>query len=496
MEYSGLDGIQPLEQPVNQPQRSHYAGNEFTLRSSPYARPWQNGGLSPPLFTEHANSQVGLNTYPSNGSLEPLNIPNLADISRNSHPLQPIESLDMPKSDFAADQPRPTAPEPLNIKTSPSLKSASSWESLAICDQCGTEQPFVSYCPACSFHFCASHWDCQILHHSGRAVNGVPHEKTDPHLAKRIKSIIEPSISEEEQNRLHREDDDTTWFGVFPNAAGQLLFHDFGRYEEFLSQSTYSPKSRQFPSLISFVGPTGAGKSTVIKALVKLTEVGPHQKKHQTPVVGLVQHQTIPTSSEVHLYWDPSSLVSNRPLIYADCEGLGGGSRKPRAAIATATRDKKTLTKEKKERDGKRAQYDSFSTHNPSYQPSKSYPDRNLNLRQRLSVYSSMSSRNTYMPPTSGLQRPSVSAIDTSSVPASYSPWSAAAEQDESQDGWTSGCEKAYRGVTREIRWAQERERRSRQFIVENLYPRILYTFSDIVILVMRNPKWVTKIYL
>lgn len=250
MEYNGHDGIQPLERPVNQSQQNHYAGNEFTLRSSPYARSRQNGGLSPPLFTDHANSQVEPNTYPSDGSLKPPNIPNSADISRNSDPSQPIESLDRPKSDLAADQPRPTAPEPWNIKTSPGLKSASPWESLAVCDQCGTEQPFVSYCPACSFHFCSSHWDCQILHQSGRAVNGVPHEKTDPHLAKRIKSIIEPSISEEEQDRLHREDDDTTWFGVLPNAAGQLLFHDFGRYEEFLSQSIYSPKSRQFPSLL------------------------------------------------------------------------------------------------------------------------------------------------------------------------------------------------------------------------------------------------------
>ena len=46
-----------------------------------------------------------------------------------------------------------------------------------------------------------------------------------------------------------------------------------------------------------------------------------------------------------------------------------------------------------------------------------------------------------------------------------------------------------FRGVTWKILWAQEAHRRSREFIVENLYPRLLYTFSDIVVLVMRNAK-------
>ena len=76
----------------------------------------------------------------------------------------------------------------------------------------------------------------------------------------------------------------------------------------------------------------------------------------------------------------------------------------------------------------------------------------------------------------------------------SYSPYSPVVEESEGQDGWTPGSGKVYRGVTRKITWAQDREKRSRQFIVENLYPRLLYTFSDIVVLVMRNPKSVFKI--
>jgi energy-coupling factor transporter ATP-binding protein EcfA2 len=361
--------------------------------------------------------------------------------------------------------------EPLNARRGPSPR-----ESLAICEQCLSEQQFVSYCPACSFHFCRDHWDGQPLHHGQRLVNGVPHEKTDPLVAKKIKSIIEPSISEDEQNQLHKADDDTTWFGVLPDATdtGQRLFHDFGRYEEFLSQSLFSPKSGQFPSLISFVGPTGAGKSTIVKGLVKLPESGSGDLKQQTPVVGLVQHQAVPTSGEVHLYWDPSSLKSARPLLYADCEGLGGGSREPMAA--RATKEKKILVRERK-----------------NSNQSKHMSARNPGFRQSMPTYSSMSPRNTPMPPSPAPQSQSnLGYYERGSTP-SYSPYSPVVEQNEGQDGWTPGSGKVYRGVTRNITWAQDRDRRSRQFIVENLYPRLLYTFSDIVVLVMRNPKSVLK---
>jgi len=360
--------------------------------------------------------------------------------------------------------------DPLQAMRGPSPR-----ESLAICEQCLTEQPFVSYCPACSFHFCRDHWEGQPLHHGQRLVNGVPHEKTDPLVARKIKSIIEPSTSEEEQNLLHRADDDTTWFGVLPDAtdSGQRLLHDFGRYEEFLSQSSFSPKSGQFPSLISFVGPTGAGKSTIVKGLVKLPESNNGDLRQQTPVVGLVQHQSVPTSGEVHLYWDPSSLKSARPLLYADCEGLGGGSREPMAA--RATKEKKVLTKEKR-------------TSNQT----KHMSSRNPGFRQSMSAYTSMSPRNTPMPPTPAPQSQSSLGYFERASTSSYSPYSPVVEQNEAQDGWTPGSGKVYRGVTRKITWAQDRDRRSRQFIVENLYPRLLYTFSDIVVLVMRNPKSVS----
>lgn len=41
----------------------------------------------------------------------------------------------------------------------------------------------------------------------------------------------------------------------------------------------------------------------------------------------------------------------------------------------------------------------------------------------------------------------------------------------------------------REIKWASTSETQSRQFAVAQLYPRLLFTFSDVVVFVLKNPR-------
>jgi hypothetical protein len=41
----------------------------------------------------------------------------------------------------------------------------------------------------------------------------------------------------------------------------------------------------------------------------------------------------------------------------------------------------------------------------------------------------------------------------------------------------------------RDITWATTPETRKREYAVTQLYPRLLYTFSDVVVFVLRNPK-------
>ncbi|KIV90882.1 hypothetical protein PV10_05486 [Exophiala mesophila] len=286
----------------------------------------------------------------------------------------------------------------------------------AFCDQCELEREDVSFCPVCSFNYCAEHWDSQMLHRSRRPTTGIPHEKTNPHVATQILSIIEPCSDEVLQESLHRADEETTWFGVLPDQAGRLSLHDFGRYEDFLSESTFSPRSGQYPSLISFIGKTGAGKSTIVKGLVQLFSASIQSGMPQTPVVGMPQHQEIPTSGEVHLFWDPVSLHTNRPMLYADCEGLGAGSQEPMSARATANGSGVNVNR------------------------SNQYLDTSLHR------------------------------VMQSGMPGSLN----------TPPGWASASGKNFRGVTRAITWAQTQGQHNREFIVENLYPRLLYTFSDI----------------
>lgn len=46
-------------------------------------------------------------------------------------------------------------------------------------------------------------------------------------------------------------------------------------------------------------------------------------------------------------------------------------------------------------------------------------------------------------------------------------------------------------GRTRQLKWASGDDRKSRSYAVKHLYPRILYTFSDVLVFVLRDSKFV-----
>lgn len=275
------------------------------------------------------------------------------------------------------------------------------------------------YCDRCDVVFCKSCWKKQPLH-SPRSDDEAPdsHEKTDVRLANKIKAIFSPKLTAGAREQLHTKDIETTWFGVVREDDGSLpLFRDYGRYAELIAmlkerRSELPPLSGTsadesdilYPGLVSFVGQTGAGKSTLIKLLIDLgTKL--NDPDFLTPVVGETGANH-PTSEDVHLYLDPASSMSpgsHAPLLFADCEGLRGGERDPAGA----------LLRKKHER---LAQYEKGK----------------LGHRQTILKHTS----------------------------------------------------------ERELLWATSSNKKARSFAVANLYPRLLYTFSDVIVFVEQNQRY------
>ncbi|KAF2814441.1 uncharacterized protein BDZ99DRAFT_473502 [Mytilinidion resinicola] len=102
------------------------------------------------------------------------------------------------------------------------------------------------------------------------------------------------------------------------------------------------PYSKQhvFPTPVSFVGKTGAGKSTLIRMMLEkpwLTDAKYETKAEQVPVVEK-RNSLVSASGDVHLYGDylPERELSelDRPTFYADCEGFDGGAANPAGLFA------------------------------------------------------------------------------------------------------------------------------------------------------------------
>ncbi|KAI3321837.1 hypothetical protein HD806DRAFT_523766 [Xylariaceae sp. AK1471] len=265
------------------------------------------------------------------------------------------------------------------------------------CQTCATVDESTFTCIQCNnLAFCDTCWSKWILHIPGAVGwNGKPHEKADPLVVHRLRQILEPTRTEEEHEAELIEDQDTTWFGFGRDASNHPQLYDYGRFAAIMGETQTDETGERYPQLASFIGETGAGKSTLIKLLIDRQDLtSPQGSKYYSPVTSS-NHDRISTTGDVHLYADPSTLYATSPLLFVDCEGLSGGEAAPKQL---------------------RQAQDSSST--PS---APNYPRR-------------------------------------FSAP-------------------------------RKIEWAETPQTQKREFAVAQLYPRILYTFSDVVVFVLRNPR-------
>lgn len=135
------------------------------------------------------------------------------------------------------------------------------------CEQCnetGSNRPShynssqsCNYCNGCNETYCNRCWDSQGKHLRGTlTITGVPHEKTDPNVDELVRATLQSNPPKNEQELLHQKDESKAWFGLV-EVDGEPTFRDYGRYADLMSAFSHQSSQRQYPSLISFVGPTG-----------------------------------------------------------------------------------------------------------------------------------------------------------------------------------------------------------------------------------------------
>lgn len=125
------------------------------------------------------------------------------------------------------------------------------------------------YCNACQRVYCDDCYDAQLVHEDDGNRLGA-HEKTDLDTANFILSVFGTKDSAEDRERLHVKNIQSKWFGThIDEQESRIYFQEFGGLSGILRKSNVLPH-QQFPSLISFVGDTGAGKSTLINGVLKV----------------------------------------------------------------------------------------------------------------------------------------------------------------------------------------------------------------------------------
>ncbi|EKJ74391.1 hypothetical protein FPSE_05462 [Fusarium pseudograminearum CS3096] len=213
---------------------------------------------------------------------------------------------------------------------------------------CVCNGPYKAWkCVQCDDFFCNDCWPKERPHRPGKVgIDGREHEKVDEDIVYRLQQIFGQPTAEE-QHRRHTNDINTTWFGV-TKEYDQPYLHYSNRLVDILRESQVGAFAERFPQLVSFVGQTGAGKSTVIKMLIDRLQAGLESSRNiPAPVPGLVG-DNVPTTGDVHLYEDPGTYHAQSPFLYADCEGMTGGENAPRGLacrekLESAKRSGKTV---------------------------------------------------------------------------------------------------------------------------------------------------------
>ncbi|PVH79158.1 hypothetical protein DL98DRAFT_632761 [Cadophora sp. DSE1049] len=229
------------------------------------------------------------------------------------------------------------------------------------------------YCVSCTVSDCAAevcteHETCWQKHvDRDDPEDRHKHQIVDPFPSMFVDVVTHSEISKERLKRLHEEDESARWFSVKLGEEEPELW----QYDRFIRlcdpQRTGSRDiQNHFPSFVSFIGDTSAGKSTIVRAMLLLGMLKHPQceccfatdaittksnlvncSRHigsSMPVTrsGNIEDKRDSTTFGVHLYLDDASTAEKLPspkldsplpipigpateyypLLFVDCEGF------------------------------------------------------------------------------------------------------------------------------------------------------------------------------
>lgn len=127
-------------------------------------------------------------------------------------------------------------------------------------------------CVQCRGTWCDSCWDEIPAHNSNleddyfsfdaeESVVIGAHEKVSKEVYTRLSRLFAPLTTDHSRRRAHETELQAKWFGVNRGEGNQLYFGDTNRLTSIINDSWTAEYPDQYPSIVSFVGQTGASSS-------------------------------------------------------------------------------------------------------------------------------------------------------------------------------------------------------------------------------------------
>ncbi|KAI0902824.1 hypothetical protein F4823DRAFT_629883 [Ustulina deusta] len=244
------------------------------------------------------------------------------DLDENYHKLRISQHIEMHSTDIMVDY----WPQP-----STELQQVKKVRIPLCCRVCGAMGEAIDFvlCGGCGAAHMPAHRQCMAsvpFHHPEQGeenLYGSPCQEVDFQEYIYTSWLMDARLRSKDRTAEHLADIWSTWLGIPDGQDGpHPQVNVYPRLERLLATIPNRPP-RQYPSLVSIIGDTGSGKSTLIAAIIRMLAPTAHED-YLVPVPGADTDNFDSTSSDVHMFADPRSSHTEHPCFFIDCEGFSG----------------------------------------------------------------------------------------------------------------------------------------------------------------------------